>query len=131
MTWKPQDDSFSFEQYSSLAQEDVLMTKRSISSIVPKIYNINGYLAAFTLRGKVLLQKCWTYKDPSDGKALALNDTLPQSIATEFKEWIQDIPEVSQHRVSRYLFGREEGGELRTPPPMDECELHGFGDVGL
>ena len=63
MVWKPKQDEFSFEQYKKLAQEvpKEEYTKRFVSSLVAKIYDVNGYLAPFILRGKMILQKCWTH----------------------------------------------------------------------
>ena len=74
ISWKPNDDTFSFEQYASLGKNKVHFTKRSTSSMGPKIYDLNGYLTPFTLRGKVLLQKCWTHRDEKTGKSLGWDD---------------------------------------------------------
>ena len=68
MTWKPQDDIFSVEQYSSLAQEDILMTKRSIGSIVPKIYDINGTWQPLLYVERLNYKSAGDTKTPTTGK---------------------------------------------------------------
>ena len=127
LTWKPKEDIFSFEQYKRLAESaDVKYTKRGISSLIPRIYDVNGYIAPFILRGKLILQECWTHRREVEGekKALGWDDTLPPDIENAFKEWIADIPKIAQHVVPRYLF------QGQSAPDINSMELHGFVDAG-
>ena len=52
MTWIPSKDVFTFQPYSNLTTGiNINYTKRFVSSMVPRIYDVNGYVAPFTLRG--------------------------------------------------------------------------------
>ena len=64
MTWKPAEDSFTFESYKHLVHrtENIRYSERGIFRLVPKIYDINGQIWPFVLRGKLILQKWWTFK---------------------------------------------------------------------
>lgn len=64
MTWKPAEDSFTLESYKQRVDrnESTTYCKRGISSSAPNIYDINGQICPFILRGKLTLQQCWTLK---------------------------------------------------------------------
>ena len=59
-----------------------------------------------------------------------MDDPLPQTIKDEFNNDIRDIPKVAEQKVPRYIFGRDNLGQLRNPPTIDEQEIHTFVDGG-
>ncbi len=65
MTFCPKTDVFNYSSYEKLSQLEgkaLKMTKRGISSIIPKIYDPTGLLQPFILKGKLILQQAWTYR---------------------------------------------------------------------
>ena len=61
MNWDPKEDVFSFEPFKKLETDKVAFTRRGCSSLVPKFHDSMGLVMPFTLRGKIIIQKCWTY----------------------------------------------------------------------
>ena len=64
MTFCPQKDIFhynSYEELSRLEGKALKLTKRRISSIIPRIYDPTGLLQPFILKGKLILQQTWVY----------------------------------------------------------------------
>ena len=57
--WDPNnDDTLSFP-YTTILETDVERTKRGISNVIPAIYDINGEIAPFILKRKVILWMTW------------------------------------------------------------------------
>ena len=63
------------------------LTKRSLLSLLASVFDVCGYIAPFTLLGKHLLQECWSRKIPWDV-------TLPEDIATPFKIFTDELPQL-------------------------------------
>ena len=99
MTWTPKRDIFHYNTYENLLEnKKIKYSRRGISSINPSIYDPTGLLQPFTIRGKLILQKTWTYRN-EDGRGLNWDDTLPDEIRNEWENWLQDIPKVSKMQV--------------------------------
>ena len=82
MTFCPKTDIFnysSYEQLSTLEGKALKLTKRGMSSIIPRIYDPTGLLQPFILKGKLILQQTWVYRS-KDGKDLGWDDKLPEEI---------------------------------------------------
>lgn len=64
LTWEPKGEDFSFETYKRLAESaDVKYTIGGIFPLVPRIYDVNGYIVPHLLRGKLILEDGWTYRN--------------------------------------------------------------------
>ena len=59
LKWHRLDDVFYCKATEKLMKVDKVITKRSILSKVSRIYDVFGFLAAFTIRAKVFLQQLW------------------------------------------------------------------------
>jgi hypothetical protein len=71
--WDPKEDAFLFtlnksEYIKSMSEFDSDPTKRDLASLLARIYDILGFIAHFTVRGKILLQKIWRAKISWDDK---------------------------------------------------------------
>ena len=127
MSWTPKTDVLNYNSYESLSQLEgkaLKLTKRGISSVIPRIYDPTGLLQPFILKGKLILQSAWTYRK-EDGKALDWDDNLPEEIKNRWLKWIAEIKEVSKFEVKRYLFTT-----IKNVPNRDKLYLHGFADAG-
>ena len=59
MTFCPKTDIFNYNSYEELSRiegKSLKLTKRGISSIIPRIYDPTGLLQPFILKGKLILQ---------------------------------------------------------------------------
>ena len=60
MTFYPKTDIFNYDSYEELSRiegKSPKLTKRGISSIIPRIYDPNGLLLPFILKSKLILQQ--------------------------------------------------------------------------
>ncbi len=55
MNWNPQTDQISFHPQ----MEDVVWTKRGVLRQLAKLFDPLGLLAAFLVKGKILMQELW------------------------------------------------------------------------
>ena len=91
-----------------------IRTKRHLASVVCGFYDPVGLFSPFTLKFKLLLQKCWQLKCDWD-------DPLPVDYINEASKLASECSEVNEMSIQRYLqFSLE-----------DQCivQLHGFGDA--
>ena len=140
-TWDPSEDVISFP-YPELQDLKIPRTKRGISKLIPTIYDINGELAPYILRGKVILSDTWAYekvnehddningkedvqKDPDNpnnklkvkkSTKLSWDELLPDHLTKAFEDWIKDIEVMSTFKTSRYMFGKV-NKKFNDPPP--------------
>ena len=127
MSWTPKTDVLNYNTYESLSQLEgkaLKLTKRGISSVIPRIYDPTGLLQPFILKGKLILQSAWTYRK-ENGDALDWDDNLPEEIKNRWLKWIAEIKDVSKFEVSRYLFKN-----ISHVPDRNKLYLHGFADAG-
>ena len=120
MTWKPAEYTFTFKSYKQLVDNpgSIRYSKRGISSLVPKICDINGQICPFILRGKLILQKCWTFKkEEEENKTVMVSwdESLPPNIEDEFKDWIKEIPKISEQSNPRYIFQKKNWASSSIP----------------
>ena len=127
MTFCPKTDIFnyhSYEELSKLEGKALKLTKRGISSIIPRIYDPTGLLQPFILKGKLILQQTWVYRS-KEGECLGWDSKLPEEIKNRWLKWLSEIKEAAKFQVNRYIFK-----ELKTIPSRSELTLHGFCDAG-
>ena len=63
-----------------------------------------GLVMPFTLRGKIIIQKCWTYTvEDKDKKRQGLewDEELPLEPRVEVENWKADIPEVAKQKICK------------------------------
>ena len=51
LCWNPENDTLSFEQYKKLLEKEIPSSNRSISAIIPSIFDVNGEIEPYILRG--------------------------------------------------------------------------------
>ena len=80
------------------------LTKRSFLSHLAKVYDPCGMLSSWTIKGRRTLQKMWS-------ENLLWDQPLPQSLASEASDWIQDMKLLDSIRLPR-SFLRDEASEI-------------------
>merc|ERR1711989_150130 len=126
MSWIPRTYMFDYHSYESLSELEgkvLKLTKRGISSIIPRIYDPTVLLQPFILKGKLILQQTWVYRS-KDGKDLGWDDKLPEEIKNRWLKWLNEIKEASKFQVDRYIFKG-----LKIIPNRQKITLHGFSDA--
>ena len=93
----------SYEELSKIEEKALTLTKRGISSIIPRIYDPTRLLQPLYTEGKLILQQTWVYIS-NEGEALGWDDKLPEEIRNRWLKWLSDIKEASEFQISRYIF---------------------------
>ncbi|XP_076547398.1 uncharacterized protein LOC143305950 [Osmia lignaria lignaria] len=109
VVWESTDDAI---RYSVANVSTNSITKRSISSVIAKIYDPLGLLGPVIIVAKVLLLKVWTLKVDWD-------ESLPMTIHTEWVRYYTQLPLLNNVTFHRKTIINE---------PV-HIELHGFCDA--
>ncbi|XP_046142332.1 uncharacterized protein LOC123987949 [Osmia bicornis bicornis] len=110
VVWDSTDDTIRYSVTNIIPTKSV--TKRSISSVIARIYDPLGLLGPVIIVAKILLQKIWTMKIDWD-------ESLPMTVHTE---WVQFCTQLSL--LNNVTFHRN---TLISEPTS--IELHGFCDA--
>ncbi|XP_014216960.1 uncharacterized protein LOC106645583 [Copidosoma floridanum] len=109
LKWLPNLDVFTFTTKPVSGNgED---TKRSILSVIARLFNPLGWLAPTMVIAKIILQDLWLNN-------LNFDSPVPEAINHRWASFRNELREVSLIRIPRWLGGREK----------DEWHLHGFAD---
>ncbi|XP_050597872.1 uncharacterized protein LOC126925909 [Bombus affinis] len=108
--WDSQDDAilYSVEPTATIAR----VTKRSMSSVIARIYDPLGLLAPVIVRAKILLQRVWALK-------LDWDVSLPSELHTEWDRYYIQLPLLNDIRFPRKTVVKA----------ANQIELHGFCDA--
>ncbi|XP_021959868.1 uncharacterized protein LOC110855787 [Folsomia candida] len=71
-------------------------TKRSVLSMVHKVYDPIGFSCPALIKPKMLLQKAWERKTGWD-------EPLPMEEAKEFKKWCEELPHLKSIHLPRFM----------------------------
>ncbi len=86
------------------------VTKRLIASESATVFDVLGFFAL----PKILLQNLWQ-------RQLSWDETVPDSILQQWKDWIIDLPQINNHSISRRY--------TLNLSPVILTSLHGFSDA--
>ena len=108
--WESKEDLFMFRIKCPESSE--MLTKRNVLSTIATIYDPLQFLAPFIIRAKMLMQEMWL-------AGLDWDHVLPSHLATKWKKWVSELPDLSQFTIPR---------PLRLADPVS-VELHVFSDA--
>ncbi|XP_042892723.1 uncharacterized protein LOC122266866 [Penaeus japonicus] len=117
LRWCNVQDTFSFDCRKPDDSVEVSHTKRSILSIIAKMFDPLGLISPFIMYGKILFQEVWKLK-------LDWDEELPLELKVKFQKWIHSSQSLNAFHVDRSYFPGMLWGDLK-----DNIELHGFGDA--
>ncbi|XP_066590852.1 uncharacterized protein [Prorops nasuta] len=109
--WSQQLDSFSFN-VSHNANENNVITMRTIMSGIARLFDPLGWLAPVTVLSKILLQDLWILKCP-------LDDPLPHDMRNRWIKYCSSLGALTDLKIGRWL----------GITPSAQLELHGFCDA--
>ena len=91
--WVAKDDVF---QFRVNPPESLEFTKREFLSRIARLFDPMGFLAPFTIQGKMLLQEMWLV-------GVDWNEPLPEELVAKAKAWFKELPDLSKIEVPRCL----------------------------
>ncbi|KAL0851644.1 hypothetical protein ABMA28_007416 [Loxostege sticticalis] len=116
LSWAPVDDSFFFK---TLNVEEKC-TKRSILSVVARLFDVLGLVAPIILYAKLLIKELWLSN-------IGWDDTPPENIIQKFSAFIQEFPLISSLKIPRHV------GVLRDSTVLIvafcDASMNGYGCV--
>ena len=112
LRWNTNEDTFMCNLSDKLQRKIDVVTKREILSKVHSIYDVFGFVSAFTVKAKVLVQELWKRKVEWD-------QPLEGKLVEEFREWEKELPLLPAINIPRWI-QVEDGSQV---------EMHGFGDA--
>lgn len=108
--WNPQSDEFHFRIKD---ESPLILTKRSILSMLAKSYNPLGWIAPVIILGKIGLQRLWISQ-------VGWDDKLQEDEAEVWKCYFSSLTSLSNFRIPRWIgLGLE----------IQSAEFHGFCDA--
>ena len=116
LPWDCETDTvhFDFKEIALRASEKEAI-KRNVLSVTAGVFDPLGILSPVTVSAKILFQELCVSKIDWD-------EQLPREIKTRWENWIRDLSEASEVRISRCVY-------QHAQESVTECHLHGFGDA--
>lgn len=108
--WNPSSDNFHFHVQSEPRQN---FTKRLFLSLLAKVYDPLGWIAPFTVLGKIILQRLWLAR-------VGWDEDLPADLARDCEKFHSQLTEIREISIPRWT------GVTGTP---ESVEIHGFCDA--
>ncbi|UYV77957.1 hypothetical protein LAZ67_15003031 [Cordylochernes scorpioides] len=96
VVWNKMEESLKCELPDILSLQPKL-TKRLVLSMVQRIFDPLGFCAPVFLPPKLLLQRSW-------GLKLGWDTPLPESMAQEFRTWLDQIKLIELIKIPRYMW---------------------------
>ena len=110
--WDTEQDSF-YISIPDISSSSVA-TKRTVTSMVARIFDVMGWFSPATLPAKLLIQKAWVLQ-------MSWDEPLPEQLQHKWTKWLQQIPVLHQHSIKRFCSLSLDQIQSQT--------LHGFSDV--
>ena len=117
VTWNPRQDAFTFG-CMGMVDDDVRITKRSVLSLLARVFDPMGFVLPFTVNARHLFQDIWRL-------GLDWDDEVPTEMQKTFKTWLAGLSVLKGVSIPRRYF------ETSWSECKDEVELHAFGDASL
>lgn len=113
MMWDCKTDEFFF----SLTLESVHAppTKRSVLSVIARLYDPLGLINPILVRAKILLQELWI-------QSLGWDDIIPREMEVLWQNFIYDIENINKIRIPRVVIA------VNSP---DKIQVHAFCDASV
>ena len=109
--WDANTDEFLFKVS---APESVTDSKRKFLKMISTVFDPLGFLSAFTVRAKIIMQSLWI-------KQLDWDETVDEQTMKEIDTWMQELDYINDIRIPRCLSASERSSIVR--------ELHIFMDA--
>ncbi|XP_062557755.1 uncharacterized protein LOC134222608 [Armigeres subalbatus] len=93
--WKLEKDMFTFS--SAMSTHEERPTKRQALSIVMSTFDPLGFLAHFTIRGKIVIQSLWRAQTIWD-------ELIPNKLCEQWTAWTRQFQCLHQVRIARCYF---------------------------
>ena len=102
LAWETETDTLEFRCCDVIKASNDCITKRSMLSELSSIYDVLGLLSPFTMKGKVLFQKIWSYPE------IDWDDAAPPELAKPWQQWRDEAAENIVFSIPRLVADPDE-----------------------
>ncbi|XP_063382985.1 uncharacterized protein LOC134669394 [Cydia fagiglandana] len=100
LIWYPADDILGFDLSLKRIPSDVLEgenrpTKRLMLRVIMSIFDVLGFLAPFTIQGRIMLQEAWRLQ-------VDWEDYIPDQIYLKWRKWVDLLKVIKDIRIPRW-----------------------------
>ncbi|XP_063386121.1 uncharacterized protein LOC134672147 [Cydia fagiglandana] len=100
LIWFPATDELGFDVSLKRIPEQIVLghqrpTKRIMLKVVMSIFDVFGFLAPFTIQGKIMLQDTWR-------SATGWDEEIPDDIYTRWVKWLDLLQLIGRMRIPRW-----------------------------
>ena len=110
LVWSPARDCY---RPSVRSHEFTAVTKRSVLSLIARLFDPLGWLSPVVITAKIFLQTLWLDKLPWD-------ENVPPALRSIWSEYSAQLPMLNEIEIPRWVGCRRDSAR---------CELHGFSDA--
>lgn len=97
LKWCNSQDTFSFVAINPDTSVEIASTKRSILSVIAKIFDPLGLISPFVMYGKILFQELWKLN-------VSWDEEMPSDLKSEFQKWLLSSQCLKSFHVNRCYF---------------------------
>ncbi|XP_053686303.1 uncharacterized protein LOC128735844 [Sabethes cyaneus] len=120
LVWQPSLDVFTFDigghaDIRKLIESEVVPTKRQVLRTIMTLFDPLGFVAHFTVGGKIIMQNVWKSGTNWD-------ECIPEELVYEWRRWGYMLLQLEQVQVPRCFFGGVDGKQLTN------MQIHMFVD---
>lgn len=114
--WNPLRDSIQYkvQDFKDNELKDIDITKRSVLSLISKIFDPLGLISPIVVQGKILMQEIWKNK-------VSWDDNIPLSLAELYLSFKMNLVGVGKMEIPRHALMSE----------YVRIEMHGFSDASM
>lgn len=116
LKWSKDSDVFSYCGLDLDFPLELACTKRTVLSLIAKIFDPCGFISPFTMYAKILFQDIWK-------SGVSWDDKLSQDLEVRFEKWVRSTRHLSPLVIGRHYFPHVPWKSIEF------IEIHGFGDA--
>lgn len=112
--WAPKGDFFSFSTSQFINDKNIL-TKRTILSLIARLYDPMGWVGPCTLYAKIIMQRIWE-------QSIGWDEEVCGTIRVDFERFVQELHNLTDIKIYRWIKITDQSTTLT---------LYGFSDASL
>ena len=94
LKWNPNTDSFSF--HGLAIPKDITINKRTVLSLIARLFDPIGFITPVIITGKILFQELWSL-------GIEWDTALPDELEGSFIKWVEEIEQLQQWEIPRCI----------------------------
>lgn len=100
LLWYPSEDTLGFDVSMKRIPEEIITgkqkpTKRIFLRVIMSIFDVFGFLAPFTIQGKIMLQDIWR-------AGIEWDDVIPDNVFSKWQKWLALLQVIKNIRIPRW-----------------------------